>query len=41
LILDQKINYDRLVNDLQITNNRSQSNKFKNKKIQNAKLFIH
>jgi len=39
LILDQKINYDHLVNDLQ-TENRSQSKKFKNEKIQKLQNYL-
>jgi len=40
LILDQEINYDRLINGLQLTKDRSQSNKFKNEKIQKAQNYL-
>jgi len=38
LILDQEINYDRLTNGLQITKDRSQSNK--NEKIHKAQNYL-
>jgi len=40
IILDQEINYDRLTNGLEITRDRSQFNKYKNRKIQNAQNYL-
>ncbi|XP_071653247.1 uncharacterized protein [Temnothorax longispinosus] len=40
MILDQEINYDRLVNGLQITKDRSQFTKYKNQKIQRAQNYL-
>jgi len=40
IILDQEINYDRLANGLQITKDRSQSNKYRNKKILKAQIYL-
>lgn len=40
IILDQEINYDRLVNGLEITKDRSQFNKYKNGKIQKAQNYL-
>lgn len=38
--MDEEINYDRLVNGLQITKDRAQSNKYKNRKILKAQINL-
>ncbi|XP_067211786.1 uncharacterized protein [Linepithema humile] len=40
LIMDQEINYNRLVNGLQLTRDRNPFNEYKNKKIEKAQYYL-